>query len=129
MQNYRCDHIHLKSSNVDETIKWYCNIFSAEITFEGEFRGSKVYYLDINGMTFIVFGKLEGEEDPVPGTLKAKYGVEHFGFEVEDMDKAIKELKDKKVNILEEPVTVRPGQRIAYVEGPDRVRIELTERN
>ena len=27
-----------------------------------------------------------------------------------------------------EPLQVRPGLRIAYIEAPDKVRIELTER-
>jgi|SRR5690554_3542184 len=128
MQKFRCDHIHLKSNDVEKTAQWYCDVLGAKITFEGKFRGSKVYYFDINGMTFIVFGKLEGEE-PLPASINSRIGVDHFGFEVDQIDAAVDELKAKGVNILEEPTDVRPGLRIAYFEAPDSVRIELSQRN
>ncbi len=129
MTTFRCDHIHLKSENVIKTAKWYCDVFGAEITFEGEFKGSKVFYFDINGMTFIVFGALEGEEEPINPSLRPMYGNDHFGFEVDDMDIVIEELRSKGVNILEGPINVRPGLTIAYIEAPDKVRIELSDRS
>ena len=128
MQTFRCDHIHLKSEDVDKTARWYCDVLGAKITFEGKFRGSKVYYLNINGMTFVVFGKLEGEQ-PVAASIKPRFGVDHFGFQVMDIDAAVAGLRAKGVNILEEPVSVRPGLRISYFEGPDHVRIELSQRD
>ncbi|QTL99449.1 hypothetical protein GM661_16605 [Iocasia frigidifontis] len=129
MIEYRCDHIHLKSTYVEETAKWYCDIFDAEITFEGYFKGSKVVYFNINGMDFIVFGKLDGEKEPITASLRPMYGNDHFGFEVNNMEEAIESLKNKDVNILEGPINVRKGLKIAYIEGPDKVRIELSERN
>jgi catechol 2,3-dioxygenase-like lactoylglutathione lyase family enzyme len=128
MNLLRCDHIHLIASNVEETVQWYCRILDAKVTFQGEFRGSKVYYLDIAGMAFVVFGKLEEEETPVPGTVAPKSGVDHFGFAVGDMVQTLDELRARGARILEGPVTVRPGLRIAYIAGPDQIRIELCER-
>ena len=128
MQTYRCDHIHLKSNDVTKTAQWYCDVLGAKITFEGRFRGSQVYYFEINGMTFIVFGQLEGEE-PLPASINSRFGVDHFGFEVDDIDAAVNELTVKKVNILQGPTDVRPGLRIAYFEAPDNVRIELSQRD
>ena len=81
------------------------------------------------GMTFIVFGKLENEAAPIPGTINPKYGVDHFGFTVNDIGQAIDELRASGVKILEGPVAVRPGLQIAYIEGPDQIRIELSERH
>jgi catechol 2,3-dioxygenase-like lactoylglutathione lyase family enzyme len=128
MTPLRCDHIHLIAANVEETVQWYCRVFGAKVTFEGRFRGSKVHYLDMGGMTFIVFGKLEHEAAPMPGTVEPKCGVDHFGFSVGDLGAALDELRASGVGILAGPIDVRPGLRIAYIEGPDRIRIELSER-
>jgi lactoylglutathione lyase len=123
-----CDHIHLKAENVEETMQWYCRVLGGKVTFQGEFCGSKVCYVDINRMNFIIFGKLENEGVPAPASLHPRYGIDHFGFAVDDIEQAVSELKANGVKILEGPITVRPGLRIAYIEGPDKIQIELTER-
>lgn len=131
MPNYRCDHIHLKAVHVEKTAQWYVDTLSARITFEGQFRGSKVYYLDISGFNFIVFGQLEGEEGdstPIEPTLRTRYGTDHFGFVVNNMEEAVNDLRAKGVTILEGPWNPRPGLTICYIEGPDKARIELSER-
>lgn len=129
MVTYRVDHIHLKANDVQAAAEWYCDKLGGKITFEGEFRKSKVFYVDVNGFNIIIFGKLEGEEEPIPASLKARFGNDHFGFEVNDIHAAVSELKAKGANILEEPWSPREGQYIAYFEGPDHVRLELTQRD
>ncbi len=129
---YRCDHIHLKAVDVVETAHWYVNNLGAKITFEGQFKGSKVFYFDISGFNFIVFGQLQGEDGaqaPIGPTLQTRFGVDHFGFAVENMEEAVADLKAKGVPILEAPWSPRPGLTICYIQGPDKVRIELSERN
>ena len=61
----------------------------------------------------------------LPGVQPYRF---HIGFRVDDMDAAADELKAKGVNFLQEPTQIRPGVRIAYIEAPDKVRIELCER-
>lgn len=132
MVKYVCDHIHLKAKDVDETVQWYVDKLGANATFEGKFRGSKVRYFDINGFTFICFGRLEGEEGeyaPIEPTLRTRFGNDHFGFEVPNMDEAVAELKGKGVSFIEEPWSPRDGLKIAYIEGPDKTAIELTQRD
>lgn len=131
MINYRCDHIHLKAVDVERTANWYVEMLGATITFEGQFKGSKVYYFTISGFTFIVFGKLEGEEGeqtPIEPNLSTRFGADHFGFAVDDMEEAVADLKAKGVPILEVPWSPRPGLTICYIEAPDKTRIELSER-
>jgi len=100
--------------------------------FEGQFKGSKVYYLDISGFNFIVFGQLQGEDGasaPIGPTLRTRFGVDHFGFAVDHMEAAVADLKAKGATILGEPWSPRPGLTICYIQGPDAVRIELSERS
>jgi catechol 2,3-dioxygenase-like lactoylglutathione lyase family enzyme len=117
--------------DVEETARWYVDTLGARITFEGQFRGSKVYYLDISGLTFIVFGKLEGEDgdqEPIGPTLRTRFGADHFGFAVDNMEETVADLRSKGVTILESPWSPRPGLTICYIEGPDKTRIEISER-
>jgi len=129
MQTYDFDHVHLKANDVEKTAAWYCEKLGGKKVFEGCFCGSKVIYVEINGMTFIVFGHLNDDHEPIPASLNTRFGLDHFGFEVADIDTAIKELQAKQVIIIKEPATVRPGVRMAYIEAPDQVRIELTQRD
>lgn len=123
----KCDHLHLFAEDVERTVLWYCRVLGAKVTFEGQYRGSKVRYLDIAGMNFIVVGRFDGETPggPFPSP---RYGLDHFGFAVDDLDRTLAGLVAAGAKVLEGPVTVRPGLRIAYIEAPDSGRIELSER-
>jgi catechol 2,3-dioxygenase-like lactoylglutathione lyase family enzyme len=117
--------------DVESTARWYVDTLGAKITFEGEFKGSKVCYLEISGFNFIVFGRLQGEEgnsSPMAPTLQTRFGLDHFGFAVDRMESAVADLKAKGVVILEGPWSPRPGLTICYIQGPDMVRVELSER-
>ena len=127
MQTYRVDHIHLICPDIETAKQWYCDMLGARVTFEGEFKGNKVYYVDLNGFTLILIEQLPGEK-PLPATIQTREGLDHFGLQIEDMDAAAAELKAKGVRFVVEPMQVRPGLRIAYVEAPDKVRIEISER-
>lgn len=132
MIRYRCDHIHLKAENVEATANWYVDKLGAKITFEGKFKGSKVYYFDIGGFNFIVFGALEGESGdsaPIPPDIRTRMGTDHFGFAVADVRAAVEDLRGKGVTIIEEPWSPRPGLTIAYIVAPDKARIELSQRD
>lgn len=131
MEKYVCDHIHLKAKDVDQAVQWYVDNLGAKPGFEGNFKGSKVRYFDISGFTFICFGQLNdetGDAAPIEPTLRSRFGNDHFGFEVQDMDAAVADLKNKGVTFLEEPWSPREGQTICYIEGPDKTVIELTHR-
>jgi len=127
MQSYRVDHLHLISPDIERTKDWYCDVFGGKVTFEGRFKGNKVYYVDLNGFNIILIERLPDEE-PLPATIQSREGLDHFGLAVQDIDAAARELKGKGLKFVVEPTQVRPGLRIAYVEAPDKVRIELSER-
>ena len=44
------------------------------------------------------------------------------------METAVAELKRRGASFKMEPRTIRPGVKIAFIEAPDNVRIELLER-
>ncbi len=68
-----------------------------------------------------------------PGTHAAPeppyLGLEHIGLAVTRLDDVAAALKRKGAEFVVEPCSPRPGTRIAFVRGPENVRIELIERS
>ena len=81
--------------------------------------------VDLGGVRLFI------EEVP-PGTHAAPeppyLGLEHIGLAVSGIDAIAAELKRKGAEFVVEPRSPRPGTRIAFIRGPENVRIELVDR-
>jgi catechol 2,3-dioxygenase-like lactoylglutathione lyase family enzyme len=64
-----------------------------------------------------------------PPPVAPYQGLDHFGLRVSGIDAAVAELKAKGAVFTKEPITVRPGVRVAFLRGPEGVSIELLDRN
>jgi predicted enzyme related to lactoylglutathione lyase len=62
-----------------------------------------------------------------PGDAGAHHGLEHFGFDSGDLDADIRRLEGLGAALLEGPIQVPNGPRIAFLRAPDDTRIELIE--
>ena len=56
-----------------------------------------------------------------------RLGLEHFGFDVDDIDADIARLTAAGVRVVLPITEVTGGTRLAYIEGPDNVLIELVQ--
>ena len=54
-------------------------------------------------------------------------GLEHFGFDVENIDAEIERLAGLGAPLLDGPNELPDGTRFCWVEAPDRVRVELIQ--
>ena len=125
---YRYDHMHLRSRDVKKTADYYHRVFDATILESIQSDGRPRTDLDLNGLT--IFIAPVSPEAAIPSAPTEPYvGLDHFGLRVESMDEAVAELKRRGARFTLEPRTIRPGVRIAFVEAPDNVRIELLERS
>ena len=79
-------------------------------------------------MSFIVSGRAEGE-DPERTSSDPRYGLDHFGLSIDNMDEAQEELSSKGAEWICEPWEIRPGVKIAFIKGPDNISIELAQRD
>ena len=126
---FELDHVHLFSLDPLSTSAWYERTFGARVLRSLQSDGRDRIDLDFGG-TRIYLARLP---DNAPRNKKAWFGpqlgLEHFGFRVEDVDAAVEQLRSQGVAILMEPNDVRPGVRIAFVRGPDDVRIEILHRS
>ena len=127
MPTYLYDHIHLRSPDPLKTAQWYHRMFGAKIVETPQPSGPNRVHLELNGAIILIAGPLpSGEEQE--GSRDPYYGLDHFGLKVQDLGEAVAELKAKGVEFTVEPRTSPTGVKIAFVRGPEGVRIELVER-
>jgi len=124
---YRYDHMHLRTRDVKKTAEYYRDVFDAKIVESIQSDGRPRTDLDLNGLTIFI-APVAPEATTPPAAAEPYIGLDHFGLRVDDMDEAVAELKRRGATFTLEPRTIRPGVRIAFVQAPDNVRIELLER-
>jgi len=81
--------------------------------------------IDINGLAIFL---AKANENTPDGPTVPYVGLDHFGFQVDDIEKAASELKAKGAEFVAEPYQLRPGLKIAFVNVPGNIRVELLER-
>ena len=128
MAQYGYDHMHFRSEDPHGARKFWEDMFGAKLVQERELGGAPSFNMDLNGMTFIVSGRAKNE-DPVRTGSEPRYGLDHFGLRVENMDEATEQLRSKGAEFICEPWEIRPGVKIAFIKGPDNISIELAQRN
>jgi catechol 2,3-dioxygenase-like lactoylglutathione lyase family enzyme len=126
MPTYTYDHIHLRSLEPLETAQYFHKMFGAKIMETVQSDGQPRVDIDVNGL--IIFIAKAGTDTP-PSLKDPHLGLDHFGFRVDNLDEAVKELKERGAEFAVEPYQLRPDLKIAFVRAPGDVRIELLERS
>ena len=125
---YTYDHIHVRTKDPERMAAFFETMFGAQVLRLIQSDGVPRIDLDVNGLAIFIAAVPPAEHiDANP--RDPHLGLDHFGFRVDDIDGAVADLKSKGADICVEPRTIRPGVRIAFVRGPDAVRIELLQRN
>ena len=126
--NFTYNHLHFRSGDPDQAAKFYCDNFGTVITSERPLSTTKSIQLSLNGEHLMtISGRAEGE-DPIAGSTDPRYGLDHFGFEVDDMEEATALMKSNGVKFGCEPWTMPSGSTVAFIVAPDEVSVELIQR-
>ena len=126
--NFTQNHLHFRSEDPDVAAKFYCDNFGAVITAERPLSTTKSIILELDGRPLMtISGRAEGE-DPVPGSTEPRYGLDHIGFEVDDMEAAADNFRSNGVHFICEPWTMPSGSTVAFIEAPDHVSLEIIQR-
>ncbi|HSR10761.1 MAG TPA: VOC family protein [Thermodesulfobacteriota bacterium] len=128
MSAFKFDHIHLYSREPMTTAKWYEKMFGGKILQSVQTDGKPRIDVEIGDITLFILEVARDAKMPdAPGV--PHMGLEHFGFSVSNIDQVVAEMKGKGAKFTVEPTTIRPGIRVAFVEAPEKGRIELLERS
>lgn len=130
MPVYAYSHVHINVKDLEGAIAFYQRMFDAKLEYTAQYLpGRTSARLNINGMSVQLSDRLYPLDAPEqPGNSAPHLGLEHFGLEVDDFDAAIKDLRGKGAEFLMEPHEFRPGLRIAFIQAPENVRIEILQR-
>ena len=115
------DHVHVYCTSVEASEKFFVGVLEATVT---ERRGATVV-LDLGGGSVLLRPRLTGEELGPAGS--PRFGVDHIGLRVDDVPSAVALLRDRGGEV-DPPRELRPGVFVAFVRGPDNVRVELLSR-
>ncbi|MFY0609893.1 MAG: VOC family protein [Hyphomicrobiaceae bacterium] len=126
MPQYTFDHIHLFTRDPDAMANYFESMLGAEVVRSAP-GGQPRIDLKLGGANIFILD-VSGNPNAVEGAAHPHRGLDHFGLAVEDIDKVCAELKGKGAHFTRGPETIRPGTRIAFIEGPEGVSIELLER-
>lgn len=129
----KIDHLGIAVKNLDEAVKFYRDVLGLELVKIEEVPEEKVRIAMFKvGESYIEL--LEGTS---PDSAISKYiekkgeGIHHIALRVDNIEEAVKELKDKVRLVYEQPKTVAGGERIITFIHPKSaygVLLELVER-
>ena len=141
--HHRFGHVHLFSADPVSAGEWYAKHFGAKV------RGSRtreprmyrdvqigpsasftmdnvnviIYPIEYPKKAYADHWKGKTEFDSTRGRV-----VDHVGYSVDNLSKAIEELRANGVKVTDEIRSVANGKiKFAFIEGPDRLRIEIVE--
>jgi len=127
------DHIGIAVKSIDEGKKFYTDILGLDMEKTEVIEEQKVK----TGFFPITDSELELLESTEPDGPVAKYiesrgeGVQHIAFNVENIEEALRELKEKGVRLIDqEPRKGAGGARIAFIHPKETrgVLVELCEK-
>ncbi|WP_427339280.1 methylmalonyl-CoA epimerase [Caloranaerobacter sp. DY30410] len=130
----KVDHIGIAVKNLEETLKFYKEVLGLEL--DGieivEEQKVKVAFLPI-GDTEIELLESTDKEGPIAKYIEKKgEGIQHIAYRVDDIEKAIEEMKSKGIRMIDEkPRYGAGGAKIAFLHPKSTygVLIELCQRD
>lgn len=125
--NYTFDHVHLFCTELAASERWFIEGMGAELVRHRQVKGSPTADLRLGAMSILLREAWPEEKLGAPGP--SRFGTDHFGLEVSDLEATARELKRRGVEFEIEPFELSPGTHIAFVRGPDSIRIEILQRD
>jgi len=130
----KVDHIGIAVKSIDEALKFYEDVLGIKCVSQEvvEEQKVKVAFLPI-GDTEVELLESTDEDGPVAKFIEKKgEGIQHIAYKVDDIEKAIEELKAKGIRMIDEkPRYGAGGAKIAFLHPKSTfgVLIELCQRD
>jgi catechol 2,3-dioxygenase-like lactoylglutathione lyase family enzyme len=126
---YAINHVHIRAADPHASAAWYEKIFNAKKVSEREVMpGTITIGMQVGGPVRLNISSQPAGSSPERAVAELhRLGLEHFGFHVEDLEAEMTRLEAEGIRVVL-PLTVTPqGIKLAYIEGPDDVLIELVQ--
>lgn len=127
--SWQYDHVHYKCSDLEKTVVFFKENFGAkEVKRATNPRGVMIVTMDIGGLMYNFSPKAPGETVD-PKTQPVRYGVFHIALKTPDLVAEAAKMKDRGVKFTTEVTQGSPTHKMAFIEGPDGISIELLQRD
>jgi len=113
--SYHLEHVAIYCRDIQESIKFYENIFAGEPTAIR--KGAAGY-----GFCFI---KIDGSPSIQLMESVEKVGVHHYGFVCDDVDRAARDFKAKGAKIVRENRDASGKLTTIFVQDPNGLEMEI----
>ena len=126
---YHINHVHVRAQDPHASAAWYEKYFNAKKLWAREIMPNTVTVsMEVGGPVRLnISSKPAGTSDERSVAELNRLGLEHFGFDVEDLESELARLEADGIRVVL-PLTKTPtGSQLAYIEGPDDVLIELVQ--
>jgi methylmalonyl-CoA epimerase len=129
----KLDHIGIAVKSIDERLKTWRDVIGLDLKYIKDVPDQKVKIatFDIGGVHIELLEALD-EESTINKFIQNKgEGLHHLCFEVDDIERALTEMKSKGIKLIDEvPRIGASGKKIAFIhpENMGGVLIELTEK-
>lgn len=123
--DYKLDHIGIAVRNLEDSIYFYETILGGSLIdrYKSNAKGveSEIAILEIGGNRTELLTPTNNTTSPIARFLKQKgKGVHHIAYHVGDLDKALDDLNNRDIRVLEESLrTNKHGRRLIYLNPAD----------
>jgi catechol 2,3-dioxygenase-like lactoylglutathione lyase family enzyme len=122
---YRFHHLHIICKDLEKMISFFTKVLGATLVTRQKFGTADGASLDLQGFTVNL--RVSREDDQLVGDAsQSRYGYDHIGLEVEDIETVFKDLRKQGFTFLVPPTEI-PDLKIAFFKGPEDITIELVE--
>ncbi len=122
---YSFHHIHLICKDLENMIDFFTGQLGANLIGRKKFGTADGASLDLQGTT-VNLRVARQDEDISGDASRSRFGYDHIGLLVEDVDAAYRELDAAGFSFFMEPRNL-PDLRIAFFRGPEDIIIELVQ--
>jgi catechol 2,3-dioxygenase-like lactoylglutathione lyase family enzyme len=134
-------HVHMFSTDAPAAGAWYAKHFGLRSRPQSDKRVynnaqiAPAAFVTANHVSMIIY-PIEYVQSAAPEAWKGRTEfaptrqrvIDHLGFSVDNLDATLERLRKDGVKITSEPRSIANGQiKFAFIEGPDKVAIELLE--
>lgn len=121
------DHLHIYCGDLEKTAVFFRDVLGGKEISREKRPNTTLIRMNVQGVPIALMSVLPDSGQLDPG--KGKRGLDHLGFMVKDIESTLEAMKKKGVQITQELTVMPSGVKMAFVEGPEGVRIELLERD
>jgi catechol 2,3-dioxygenase-like lactoylglutathione lyase family enzyme len=122
---YRFHHVHIVCKDLDKMIGFFTETLGATLINLKKFGTADGASLDVQGTT-VNLRVCREDEELVGDASQARYGYDHIGLEVDDLETAFKDLQAQGYSFIMPPTDI-PDLKIAFFKGPEDITIELVQ--